>query len=594
MNKLQLYIYKSVRGFKSVRNINPSEDIQRHIRDVRNALEILDYDPSEKYLFYLLSYVDEGTFFTIIRTIPDKDLDHLATTIFIPNGLQIESDEFAAIVHRTTRMISNPSVSVEDLNELHEVFSKEYSVDPEAPSTVESQGREYAFSYYGGETGRNLTDFFGDMLYQNSFIKYAGVVLVDADLGVNVDATDLTYEPLCLPAVLLPPESSNGFTPYIYGRPFQHPFRVSLGETVEVMWRRNGFEDIRQDICVAEPVQNVEASSLDGSRKTITPSSFFITSQSSKRQIGDAEIIVNGVEITGAHSFSYDELKDADVVVRAHGHQPYHASFDLAATSQALIALPELRKIYRFEMPVKSSELGAPIRFEIHTKRQLSESPLEGYSLLDGMKEGAGRCNYLQYTGGGPGVAVRRCLLYILAALVAGFILGWAITRGNSSKSDSEQLSEEMEVVAIEEQQAPQKEQATVPAKEKVKEQPQEKPVENAPKPTSATAEGNVTTSSVAYLDNNATWTREELEKQPGLSGLFDDMNNFRIDRIISYWGPRLSNSKRFSEVAKFAAQGKSKGYFKPAGTYCSKPDDTSINVKAYTYRIDPAGPKKK
>ncbi len=58
MNKLQLYIYKSLRGFKSVRNINPEENVQRHIRDVRKALEILDYDPNEKYLFYLISYIE--------------------------------------------------------------------------------------------------------------------------------------------------------------------------------------------------------------------------------------------------------------------------------------------------------------------------------------------------------------------------------------------------------------------------------------------------------------------------------------------------------------------------------------------------------
>ena len=68
MNKLQLYIYKSLRGFKSVRNINPEENVQRHIRDVRKALEILDYDPNEKYLFYLISYIENGTFFTILRT----------------------------------------------------------------------------------------------------------------------------------------------------------------------------------------------------------------------------------------------------------------------------------------------------------------------------------------------------------------------------------------------------------------------------------------------------------------------------------------------------------------------------------------------
>ena len=170
MNKLQLYISKSLRGFKSVRNINPSENVQRHIRDVRRALEALDYDPAEKYLFYLISYVEEGSFFTILRTIPDQPLDHLATTIFVPNGLKITREEMADIVHRTTRMVSNPSVSAEEINDLHEVFSKEYPVDPNPPACVPSEGRDYASCFYNGETGRKLDDFYAEALYQPAFI----------------------------------------------------------------------------------------------------------------------------------------------------------------------------------------------------------------------------------------------------------------------------------------------------------------------------------------------------------------------------------------------------------------------------------------
>ena len=588
MNKLQLYIYKAVRGFKSVQNINPSEDVQRHIRDVRNALEILDYDPAEKYLFYLLTYVNDGTFFSILRTIPDKPLDHLASTIFIPNGLQIKRQELADIVYRTTRMVSNPSVSSEEIAELHELFGKEYPMEAEPPAVVESLGRQYAFSYYGGDTGRALEDFFGENIYQTEFLKFAGVVLVDAELGVNVDATDLTDTPLSESATLMPPEPANGFTPYIFGKPFNKPFRTSLGTEVEVVWKRSGFNDIRQNVIVEEAEQAVEASSTDESRKTISRSTFYVTAHSGKQRVEDAEITVNGVEITGEHSFSFDDLKNSNVVVRYKGFRPYQATLDLAATSQALISLHEQKRVYGFELPVKSSELGSPIRFEIHTKRQLSESPLEGYSLIDGIREGAGKFNHLHYTGSGTGIAVKQALIYVGCALLAGFLLGWLITGNSGGKSDEPSPEPVVEQQIVEVEQTPA---APVQPKEEPQAQPKEEPAA-APQPEQkaeepkAAAGSEPTAASIAYLENNKKWTRDELEKQPGLSGLYDDMNNYRLERLANHWGPKLQKSERFKKVAFHAGESSRKKIFKPEGTYSS---DGAITILSYLNKIDPA-----
>lgn len=594
MNKLQLYIYKSVRGFKSVQNINPAENVQRHIRENRAALSIINYDPAEKYLFYLINYVENGTFLTILRTIPDKPLDHLASTIFVPNGMLINREDLAEIVNRTTRMVSNPSVSSEEINELHELFAKEYPVEPEPAAVVESQGREYAFSYYGGDTGRNFEDFLGDRLYQTEFLKYAGVVLVDADLGVAVDATNLSNEPLYEPATILPPEPANGFRPHLYGRTFDRPFRVSLGKEVEIVWKRKGFDDIRQTVEVNESEQTVEPESLDGSRKTITRSTFYVTGHGGKKPVEDAEITVNGAQITGEHSFSFDELKNADVVVSAKGYRPYRATLDLAATSQALVSLHEQKRIYGFELPVKSSELGAPIRFEIHTKRELAESPLEGYALLDDMKEGAGRFNHLQYTGSQPGVPVRMTFIYIAAALVAGFLLGWLImSSGNKDNNPAvvDVVVEQPLAETVEPEKAkPVQETPQEPkqAEEKAPEEPKATVDEQPSQNTNAPSE-NVTAEAIAYLDNNTKWTRDDLDKHPGLAGLFDDMNNFRLERLYTYWGPRLEKSSRFKKVATHARQGFTKKIFKPEGTYCTGNGDRTITVQSYLNRIDPA-----
>ncbi len=191
MKTLQLYIHKSLRGFRNVRNFNAEAGVLKQIAEQCSALAILEYDPAEKYIFYLLSYVREGVFLTILRTIPDKRLDHLATTIFVPGGLQITATDLLDVVRRTARIISNQSVSTEDIAELQRLFKKEYPCNYVAAPNEPSAGSEYAIRYYGSESGRSLSDFLGDKLYRQKYAQYAGVLLVDEELGVKSSAEQI-------------------------------------------------------------------------------------------------------------------------------------------------------------------------------------------------------------------------------------------------------------------------------------------------------------------------------------------------------------------------------------------------------------------
>ena len=70
MNKLQLYITRSGANLKSIFNLNPNEDVRRHVTDLKDAVSLVDYNPEEKNIFYMLKSTDDGIFFIILRTIP--------------------------------------------------------------------------------------------------------------------------------------------------------------------------------------------------------------------------------------------------------------------------------------------------------------------------------------------------------------------------------------------------------------------------------------------------------------------------------------------------------------------------------------------
>ena len=579
MNKLQLYINKSLRGFKVVCNINPEEKVQQHIHELRPALENVAYDPAQKNLFYLISYLDEGSLFTILRTIPDKPLDHLAITIFIPNGLQISPKELSEIVNRTTTMMSNPAVTDEDVTELHNLFAKEYPATPDAPAMVASESGKWAYCLYGGQTGRSLDSFFSDGLYQTAYVPYEGVLLVDANAGLTVKGENLSAVAPVRNVAFLPPRGDfDGFSPYIFKCPFNRAYLVPLGGTVDITWHRTGFEPRHQQFTVAAADMELPAIAFDDTHKAVSPASFLITSQSTHERIPDAVITVNGVEIKEAHNFTLVELRDADVVVTAHGFAPFHAKIDLATTTQALIQLPETPKIYRFELPVSSSELGAPIRFEIHTKRELTESPVEGYELNDAIQEGQGTVNHLSYTGYWEGYDRRTLIIAAACALVIGFLLGWLLT-GGSGKSGSSDADTVPEIVEV-----PLSEITSTP----VVTTPQAPPaVKEEPAP--ATPKAAVASEAISYLDKSKAWNRPDMEKIPDLKGLFDDLNHYRYDRIVEYWLPRLKASSSFTKVAAAVVNGRSKQKFVPSAgaTYCG-PGDTSIAVINYMYKVDP------
>lgn len=574
MNKLQLYITRSGSGFKSLFNHNPNEDVRRCVFDLRQALSLVSYDVEEKNIFYMLSTAADGIFFTILRTIPPHPGHHLAAWIYIPNGLQISDVDLEAIVRLTTRKVSSAEVSQADVAALREAFNVEYPTVKNAPALTAGEGPGFAWRRYGGDTGLSILDFCGRGLFQQCYIPYAGVMLVDADLNCEVLAPDLTDVPLGNEAMILPPEKSGeGFEAHVFGRALDRPLRGTLDAPLQVVWKRPGFQEVTVDEIVDSPEFTPQVVSTVDSHKMITTASFLITSQGTHEPLEDCSIRVNGREITDeGREFTPEELRKASVLVSCEGYFPFSGTMDLASTTRALIQMKERRKIYRFELPVISSELGAPVKFEIHSKKPLEESPLEGYVLLDDIQEGPTRTNHLGFVG--RGASLTQKLLYGAIGLVVGVLLTWLL--GMCSRTEESTLAPAADPDTV------------VDTNVEVPAPVTEAEITRKPEPAAAAPaqkENSVSADAIRYLDDNNVWTREDLERFTLTKGLYDDMNSLDVERLISVWGPKLGSSKNFAKIVEHARMGQKKtkkaAPYNPAG-------DTRISVQGYLNRIDP------
>lgn len=174
MTQLQLYTTKSQRGSKNLVNINPSDDVLRHIHDLSQALGILRYDPSEQQFFLLLRYIDSGMLLSILRPIEGSGLDHYAATLFFENGIQIPVAETIEIINAVKNFISGGDPGAVSTAEMRQLLAKEYAVDTTRPHRQASTSHHYAFAFYGRPNAPTLEEYASADFYQPEYSDYAG------------------------------------------------------------------------------------------------------------------------------------------------------------------------------------------------------------------------------------------------------------------------------------------------------------------------------------------------------------------------------------------------------------------------------------
>lgn len=493
-------------AFKTMVEKNPDTYVKSWVTDLRQAVSQVAYPSLEKSIFYMVKYIDSGVFIVVLRTIPKTPGNHLAAWIFIPYSLRIPSKDVLQIVEFITSKVSNAEMKGKDLNEISETFDHRYEEDLQAPVFPPSQGITYAYRYYGPRVGLTLSDLIGPFLYQTAYLQYSGVLLVDHDITSDIAGTNLTSASLDDMAVLLPPDSpsEDGYTATIYGEPFEFPYYVPMTRNIDIIWRKDGETDVKQTLYVVQ--SEMRAPNLKLQRHI---------NQYAAAAASNADASTANAAAMSSHTMSNMTSADSDV--------------------------PQRKKTYHFQIPAKSAAIGTVIEFEITTNSELDDSPIDGYVPSEDIQEGAGRSNHLLFKGGN---AKQRNFINAMYA-IGGFALGVLIAlfctcdREKAEPAPAATPIDQVEAVIVEEPaQTPQQE----------KEAPAQANAAQSAAPAQQPQEADYSLqAAIRYLDSNNTWDYDEMEKYPDLRGLYNDLNNIDRHKIVDTWGPKLKESRAFT-----------------------------------------------
>lgn len=369
---------------------------------------------------------------------------------------------------------------------------------------------------------------------------------------------DLTKEDIREVCIFLPPseEELKGGTKIKFknGSEFNSPILIYKNEKIELFFTRKGFESVKKLVTILEDGQKLELGSQSIEwKKTVKRSmfKFFDQDEHTHAEIkGYIRICINGTELTEQGlSISEKDCTRAKVEIHASGYEILKRTENLL-NDRYEIELCRKEKSCECSIQLVNGQEGRMI-IESKYLPPKEESPLKGYDKDGGVLKLSSTFIYKQRLLGflqGLGALLLICACFFIYYWIDA---GYPFPFINKEKTSA----------AIEERND---------SREK----------DQNEKETSYQL-----ADAIKYLDNNTVWDKSVMEKYPDLQGLFEAMNEFRLEELTNKWSSKLGNSSRFQKVCESARQNLSNSWNPQQGSHkptYNKPSDKQINLTNY------------
>lgn len=545
-HKLGIVIQAANQGNQDIFQRNKEEGWAKSIDDLRTPMGGLTFSKDNtEPVIYVKFLGKEG--YLLVLVFPERrgmrDGDNQAVWVHVPAACNISNEETVEVIKQIKEVAKTGNfVSSPIFNKIADETYPDKGVLLPAVSTICSDPNA---SKYGVRRLSNFTlkELFGNNIAQHEYAKYKGIFLLNKSVGFGNDFEELGAE-LKEVRTLQAPKTQEGFEPYIVVAGQTELFTKAVefpdGADVCIKWKKEGYKSISKKAKVTDKEEDFQNSIKIDAKEDIYK-----------------EVHCDNIKVYGSDGSHIDNFKvllnrlpqnrtlyvptrgECQITIKADEYEDKDVTLK-GLTSDKGIKLEKKQYTYHFVLE------GSKEEYILTTQRRLTKSPIKGYSADDDISEhGINRLSYggiwqkVKYFGIGLGT----CLLAV------GLCVGW-----NVFVMDREFKFVDKQAAGLT---APQDEGYTLTDTQKA----------------------------FNYLQNNDTWHKDSLDRFDATHGLFDELNEFKIDKIKDK-NDTLNNDK----LAKIVEALKNIPPDSRPGTHDGKynaKDDKQININNYINSIN-------
>lgn len=547
VHKLGIVVQAANQGNQDIFQKNKEEGWAKSIDDLRIPMGGLAFsnDDTEPAI-YIKFLGEKGYLLALVFTDRggSRSGDNTTVWVHVPAACDISNTETVEVIEqikeiaKTGNFVSSPIYD--------KIAGKTYpdkGVLLPAVSTICSDPKA---SKYGV---RRLSDFtlqelLGNNIAQQVYAKYKGIFLLNKSVGFGNNFEELGAEEPKEVRTLQAPKSQEGFEPYIVVAredvPFTKAVEFSDGADVCIKWKKEDYKAISKPAKVTAKEEDFQKIiKIDASKdiyKEVHRDNIKV-SGSDGNSIANFEVWLNRLP-EDRKIFYVPTRRECKITIKADEYEDKDVTLK-ELTSDKGIKLEKKQYTYRFALE------GSKEEYILTTQRRLTKSPIKGYSADDDISEKG--VNKLSYDGIWQkvmyfGIGFGACLLAI------GLCVGW-----NVFVMDREFKFEDKQETGLT---APQDEGYTLTDMQKA----------------------------FNYLESNDTWHKDSLDRFDATRGLFDELNEFEVNKIKDR-NATLNNDKLGKIVEALEQIPADSRPGTHDGKYNTK-DDKQININNYINSI--------
>lgn len=579
MNKLGFAIKLASQGAGNAIECNKGQWTNKVV-DIREYLKLFNGLQGTDNIVTFMSFDEGGCFLTQLRAISGRVGDFLSGWIYIPNTIEASGEDVMNTYNYVRNILSQSNLN-DYISDIESFFSKEYPKKEYAASYVPSSGEEFGVRY--NDMYYSMKEILDTDRYQPYYSKYKAIFLLDKDGEVKIskeqvakfkDLTKLNIDKTCIFKAPSPEEVRllGRGTKIVFqnNQEFKSPVLTKKGDKIQLYAIRDGFEPVALPLVLIQ--EDGQIMSIDPRTgkwlKRIKPSMFVVCNRKHERIEKGVRISINGTDVTYQEALIAEEdCRQALVKVSASDYETSEQKQNLLNDYCEIILS---RKVKSFQATVELSN-GSLAEMTIESKylSSIQESPLKGYdfdqdyhgnSILKMNSWFVWKQRLWGFLGG----------LGVLALIVLSLMIDTWIDNGCPMPWDEKKVPPTKALAA-----GVSNEQGSQVTEESI---------------SAADTDTYTLEAAVKYLDEKTVWKKSEMDQYPNLQGLFEDMNNFNLSRLLNEWSTKLASSQRFKKVCESANKTYTNGWNPSQGSHnptYNLPNDEKISLTNYINWLD-------